>query len=190
MKNLLFSAVLSLCFVQLSAQEALLSDLLNVAPVEFSEEGSEEMNAEYQEKLDDERAKLDDDLAKLDESYKKDVGGDIDGFNKVLEKMDEKEVANEKQRMITRVRTMTMSLKKNKKDAVMQFKNSMVKEIRELPMKYQQKKEKEVEAIRLEYAEKFEQEYEMNMKVLETFKKTQHLVKKDTPVGSTDSSDN
>ena len=105
-------------------------------------------------------------------------------------KTDEKEVMNEKQKMITRVRTMTMSLKKNKKDAVMQFKNAMIKEIRELPMKFQTKKEKEVEEVRLEYNDKFDLEYEANMKVLETFKMTKHLIKKDTPVvNSTESTD-
>jgi len=172
------------------SQEALLGDLLNVQPVEYNEDGSEELVAEYTKTLEDERAKLDDDLAKLDEGYKKDVAGDIDDFNKVLEKTDEKEVANEKQRMVTRVRTMTMSLKKNKKDAVMNFKNNMIAEIREMPMKTQPKKEKEVEEIRAEYNEKLDLEYEANMMILETFKKTVHLIKKEgSPATSTDSSD-
>ncbi len=180
MKNLFFSIILALCFAPLVAQEALLSDLLNVQPVEYNEDGSEELLAEYQKLIEEQRARLDEDLSKLDEDYKKEVARNIDDFNKVLEDTDEKAVANEKQGMITRVRTMTMTLKKNKKDAVMNFKNEMIKEIREMPMKTQPKKEKEVEEIRIEYNDKFDMEYEANMKVLETFKKTQHLIKKET----------
>jgi len=180
MKNIFFSVIMVLFLVPLTGQEeALLSDLLNVQPVEYNEEGSEELIAEYKELLEEERARLDETLAKLDEDYKKDVAGNIDDFNKVLENTDEREVSNEKQRMITRVRTMTMTLKKNKKDEAMQFKNRMIQEIREMPMKVQPKKEKEVEDIRIEYNDRFDQEYEANMKVLETFKKTKHLVKKE-----------
>lgn len=179
--KLFFSSVfLLICSLGLNAQEALLSDLLNVQPVEYNEEGSEELMAEYTELLEEERSKLDEDLTKLDEDYKKEVARNIDDFNKVLENTDELEVANEKQKLITRVRTMTMTLKKNKKDLAMAFKNNMVKEIREMPMKTQPSKEKEVEKIRLEYNDKFDQEYEANMKVIETFKKTKHLIKTDT----------
>ena len=186
MKKVLFAVIMTSFLVPAMAQEeALLSDLLNVQPVEYNEEGSEEMIAEYQKLLEDERARLDDALSKLNDDYKKEVARNIDDFNKVLENTDEREVANEKQRMVTRVRTMTMSLKKNKKDEAMAFKNRMIKEIREMPMKVQPKKEKEVEDIRMEYNDKFDQEYESNMKVLETFKKTKHLVKKELPETTT-----
>ena len=191
MKNLIFGFLLSMLILPLSAQEesggALLSDLLNVQPVEYNEEGSEEMIAEYKEMLEEERSKLDEALAKLDDDYKKEVARNIDDFNKVLEDTDEQAVANEKQAMITRVRTMTMALKKNKKDEAMAFKNRMIKEIREMPMKTQPKKEKEVEDIRIEYNDKFDKEYEANMKILETFKKTQHLIKTETPADSGES---
>lgn len=188
--KLFFSSVfLLICSLGLNAQEALLSDLLNVQPVEYNEEGSEELMAEYTELLEEERSKLDEDLTKLDEDYKKEVARNIDDFNKVLENTDEREVANEKQKLITRVRTMTMTLKKNKKDLAMAFKNNMVKEIREMPMKTQPSKEKEVEKIRLEYNDRFDQEYEANMKVIETFKKTKHLIKTDTASTSGSSSE-
>lgn len=180
MKKILFGFILAAFTLPVFAQEALLSDLLNVQPVEYSEEGSEEVIAEYTKAMEDERAKLDEDLARLDEDYKKEVTRNIDDFNKVLEDTDEREVANEKQSLITRVRTMTMSLKKNKKDRVYEFKNNMIQEIRKMPMKTQPKREKEVEDIRLEYFNTLDKEYEANMKVLETFKKTKHLIKKET----------
>lgn len=196
MKKLLLGLILGLFIVPLSAQEeaqeggsgASLSSLLNVQPVEYNEEGSEELIEEYQNTLEEERGRLDDALAKLDDDYNKEVTRNIDDFNKVLEDTDEKEVSNEKQKMITRVRTMSMQLKKNKKDEAMSFKNRMIQEIREMPMKTQPKKEKEVEEIRLEYIQKFEDEYDSNMKILEQFAKTEHLVKSATPASSSEPS--
>ena len=42
MKNLFFSIILALGFAPIIAQEALLSDLLNVQPVEYNEEGNDQ----------------------------------------------------------------------------------------------------------------------------------------------------
>ncbi|MGA0232852.1 MAG: hypothetical protein ACO3MB_08275, partial [Saprospiraceae bacterium] len=135
MKNVLSCLVVLLAVLPLSAQEegALLGDLLNIQPVEFNDEGTKEELAEYDKALEDEKAKMEDQLTKLNDDYKKEIADNIDNFNKVLEETDEKAVANEKQAMITRVRTMTMSLKKNKKDVVQEFKNNMILEIRKLP---------------------------------------------------------
>lgn len=181
MKNVLSCLVVLLAVLPLSAQEegALLGDLLNIQPVEFNDEGTEEELAEYDKALEDEKAKMEDQLTKLNDDYKKEIADNIDNFNKVLEETDEKAVANEKQAMITRVRTMTMSLKKNKKDVVQEFKNNMILEIRKLPLKAQQKREKIIDQIRMEHFDKFDKEYEANMRVLETFTKTKHLIKKD-----------
>lgn len=181
MKNVLSCLVVLLAVLPLSAQEegALLGDLLNIQPVEFNDEGTEEELAEYDKALEDEKAKMEDQLTKLNDDYKKEIADNIDNFNKVLEETDEKAVANEKQAMITRVRTMTMALKKNKKDVVQEFKNNMILEIRKLPLKAQQKREKIIDQIRMEHFDKFDKEYEANMRVLETFTKTKHLIKKD-----------
>jgi hypothetical protein len=178
MNKTLITCLVSIFTLPMFSQEALLSEILNVQPVEYSEAGSEEMQAEYQAKMDEEKARTDEALAKLDEDYKKEVAGHIEDFNKVLEEPDEKAVANMKKSLKTIFTTLTMNLKKNKKDAAINFKNMMVKEIRELPGKVQIKKEKEVDDIRDEYFATFEKEYVANMDVLTTFMKTEHLVKK------------
>ena len=156
MKKLLFTLLTATLTLPLLAQESLLDDLLGVQPVEMKVEGSEEIQAEYQKVLDEETAKVDDDLAKLDEDYKKEVGSLIENFNKVLEKTVEQDVTNEKKRMITSMRTMTMTLKKNKKDIMTGFNNVMSKTIRELPKGTEGKKKENVDTLITEYKEKFD----------------------------------
>lgn len=182
MKKLLFIFLTAFLTFPLVSQESLLDDLLGVQPVEMQTEGTEEEQAEYQKILDEEKAKVDEDLAKLDEDYKKEVGSMIEDFNKLLEEPDEQEVKNEKQRMVRAITTMSMTLKKNKKDLMTQFNNVMTKTIRELPKSAEGKKMSEVSDFIKEYKDKFEVEYESNMKVIDTFKNTVHLTKaKETP---------
>lgn len=183
MKRVLFTFLTAILTLPLISQESLLDDLLGVQPVEMKVEGSEEIQAEYQKTLDEEKARVDDEVAKLDEDYKKEVGSMIENFNKVLEKTIELEVANEKKRMVTSMRTMTMTLKKNKKDIITGFSNVLYKTIRELPKGTEGKKREEVDSYIKEQREKFEAEYTMNLKVLETFKNTEHLTKPAEEVG-------
>ena len=164
-------------------EEALLSDLLGVQPVEFKIEGSEEMQAEYQKTWDDQKAKTDDNMTKLNDSYKKEVASMIDNFNKVLEKTVEQDVKNEKKSMITRITTLTMTLKKDKKKEVVMFDNEMKKAIRELPKEMGDLKMKELEDALVEYRATIDKEYQANVKVLETFKKTEHLIKTEGNAG-------
>jgi len=70
-----------------------------------------------------------------------------------------------------------LTLKKNKKDIMTGFNNVMSKTIRELPKGTEGKKKENVDTLITEYKEKFETEYSMNLKVLETFKNTEHLTK-------------
>ncbi|MBT8233401.1 MAG: hypothetical protein HKO66_13890 [Saprospiraceae bacterium] len=177
MKQVLFTFLTALITFPLMSQESLLEDLLNVAPVEMKNEGSEEMQAEYQKTFDEEKAKLDDDLAKLDEDFKKDVGSLMENFNKVLEKTVEQEVKNEKKSAVTTIRSGAMSLKQNKKKALQDFINVMTVTIRELPKGTVGSKQKDFDDIVKEYKEKFEAEYEANIATIENFKKTEHLTK-------------
>lgn len=177
MKKILFTLLGALFMFPLISQESLLDDLLGVQPVELQEEGTEEEQAEYQKILEEEKAKVDEDLAKLDEDYKKEVGSMIEDFNKLLEEPEEQEVKNEKQRMVRVITTMSMTLKKNKKDIMTQFNNVMTKTIRELPKGTEGKKQTEVNDFIKEYKDKFESEYAANMKIIDTFKNTEHLTK-------------
>ena len=189
MKRALFTCFCVALLLPAFGQEALLSDILNVQPVEYSDEGDPEQMEEYNKIVEEERTKTDEELAKLDEDYKDTVAKEIEDFNKLLEEPDEQAVRNMKQSLVTKFRTFSMSLKKNKKDVVVQYKNLIVKEIRKLPSKIQIKKEKEIDEVRDEYFAKFEEEYKANMQVLDAFKKTEHLIKKPASAMSTEGSD-
>ena len=62
----------------------------------------------------------------------------------------------------------------------------MMRTIRELPKGTEGKKKEEVDTFLAEYRDKFETEYTNNLKVLETFKNTEHLTKpaEDTASGN------
>ena len=179
MRKLYVSVIALFSFAAVNAQEALLSDLLGVQPVEYKIEGSEEMQAEYQKAWDDQKGKTDDTMEKMNEDYKKEVSSMIDNFNKILEKTVEQDIKNEKKSMVTRLTTLTMTLKKDKKKEVVMFDNEMKKEIRELPKEMGDLKMKELEDALEEYRTSIDQEYQANLQVLETFKKTEHLIKTD-----------
>ena len=144
----------------------------------------EEALAEYQKAYDDQVAKLDESLEKLGEDYKKEITGLIEGFTKTLEDAVEKEVNNEKQSVVTRSKTASMTLKSNKKKAVQDFINEMTVELRNLPKSFVAEKQKEIDTLVDEKRGMIESEYEANMQVIAGFKNTTHLTKTESPVGT------
>ncbi len=186
-KNVLFSLTMLLFAFNLSAQESLITDIMNVDAVSVNEsEKYEEVIAEYQKTYDDEIAKLDETLVKLGEDYQKEVTALVEDFSKTLEDADEKEVANVKQSVVTQVITLTMSLKSDKKKEIQNFKNILDPEIRTLPKVIVKEKEEERDAALAEYREKVESEFNANKMVIATFKNTTHLIKTDKPTSSSD----
>lgn len=160
-----------------NAQESLISDIMQVDAVEAaSGEDMVKAEEEYQAGMEKERGKLDKALEKLDNSYKKDVGGIIKNFEKVLKGAVEKEVNNEKSTVQSAVNTLTIKLRREKKTTYHQFGNAMAAIIRELPdKKMMQDKEKEVADIKKEYYDKFDQEFNSNQKSIKDFMQTQHV---------------
>jgi len=176
MKKLILLS-LSLFMFTFSFSQGLIGDLMNVETVniELTEE-NEKLKAEYDEKLEKETASLDENLAKYDEDYQKEVGGLIEDFSKKLVDGDEKMVKNEKKRVISRVKSLTMSLKKNKKDAVQRFLNSLQIANRELPDFMRSDAGKEVKDTAAEKLKFFDEEYVANLDAVRGFEKKEHLV--------------
>jgi len=157
--------------------QGLIGDLMNVETVniELTEE-NEKLKAEYDETLEKETADLDEDLAKYDESYQKEVGRLIEDFSKKLVDGEEKIVLNEKKRVVSRVKSLTMSLKKNKKDAVQRFMNSLQIANRSLPDFMRSDAGKEVKDKASEKLKFFDEEYVANLDAVRGFEKKEHLV--------------
>ncbi len=176
MRKLALSLSASFIF-SFSFSQGLIGDIMNVETVniELTEE-NEKLKAEYDEKLEKETTALDENLAKYDESYQKDVSSIIENFTKKLTEGDEKMVVNEKKRIVTRVKSLTMSLKKNKKDAVQRFLNSMQIANRNLPDFMRSDEAKSVKETAADHMKKFDEEYVANLDAVRGFEKKEHLV--------------
>ena len=189
-----FSLIISAITLSLSlnAQEesggSLIADIMNVETVNVAlDEGHEEARAEYEKDFNDKVAKLDDRMTTLNENYKKDVGRLIEEFTKVLGEGEQKYATNKKRSVVTQIRTLSMTLKKDKKDELQNFNNTMVPLIRELPQVFHTMKTKELKEKSEEYNKTFETEYTANLKVLDAFKKKEHLIIQ--PMSETSSTD-
>jgi len=172
--------IFSFAFVSstIFAQESLITDIMNVAPVTVAaDETTKEANEEYQKNLDSQVAKVDELLNKHGDKFKGDVGEVIEKFNKVLAKGIERDVTSEKRKVGTQVHALSMSLLKSKKGVLMDFNNQITSEIRKLPSMLTSEKEKEVKDIIKTYQEQFDTEFAANQQVIKTFKATQHLQK-------------
>lgn len=180
MKNL-FLVFFSLCFsLSIYAQEtaSLLGDLMTVAPVTVeADEKSKVADEEFGKELSEQTTKVDELLNKHSEKFKKDVSSEIEQFNKVLAKAIERDVKNEKQRVVTKVSTLSMSLKTAKKGVIQEFENKMRIQLRNLSGSLKDNREKELNEVISKYRESFDTEYKANQSVIRTFKDTVHLTK-------------
>ena len=178
---------LSVFFLGYTAQgQGLIGDIMNVETVniELTEE-NEKLKEDYQETLEKETANLDDDRVDMDEDYTKDVTKLIQDFTKSLEDGDEKVVMNEKRRVVTRVKSLTMSHKKNKKDAVQLYLNAMQIANRKLPDFMRSEADKEVKKTAADHLKTFDDEYVANLDAVRGFEKKEHLVVNSSSSAST-----
>ena len=190
MKKYSFVFAVMLCAMSISAQEetttptggSLIEDIMNVDVVNINpEEGHEEAKADYEKKYEEEISRLDESYSKLNETYKKEVGSLIEEFTKVLGEGEEQPAAAKKKSVASRVRTLSMTLKVDKKKALQNFDNVMTPLIRELPEVFHKSKTQEVKDKSKEDLAAFDTEYKSNISSLESFIKKEHLVISDAP---------
>jgi len=155
---------------------SLIDDIMNVETVSVNLlEGHEEAKAKYEEQYNDVVAKLDEANSGLNENYKKEVGSLIEEFTEVLNEGDEKETAKKKKSVASRIRTLSMTLKKDKKLELQKFSNALVPLIRELPKLFHESKTQEMKDKTVADTETIESEFNANISSLEGFIKKEHL---------------
>jgi len=164
---------------------SLIDDIMNVDVVNINpEEGFEEEKADYEKKYEDAVSKLDQTYTKINDVYKKEVGGLIEDFTKVLAEGEELPAKSKKKSVVSRIRTLSMTLKVDKKKALQEFDNSMKPLIRELPEVFHKAKTDELNEKSKEDLGNFESEYTANLASLDAFKSKEHLVISDAPAAS------
>ncbi len=176
MKNLIITLCACLGGV-ISYGQGLISDIMNVETVkiELTEE-NEKLRTEYQETLDKSKEELEKDLTGLDEDYQKDVVRLIEDFSKTLEDGEEMMVVNLKKRTVSRVKSLTMTHKKQKKDAVQRYLNEMQIANRKLPDFLREDAAKEVKEYASTQLETFDTNYKANLDSVKAFEKKEHLI--------------
>lgn len=176
--SLLSAFLLFAFFCNAQESASLIGDIMAVAPVTVAaDETQKKADEDFGKDLTDQQTKVDELLSKHSEKFKKDVISEIEQFNKILGKAIERDVSNEKQRVVTRVHTLAMTLKSAKKDVVQQFENKMRIELRNLSGQLKDNREKELNEVIANYRSSFDQEFDANQQTIKTFKDTQHLTK-------------
>jgi hypothetical protein len=176
MKTILTTLVILLIAATTYGQ-GLIGDIMNVETVniELTEE-NEKLKAEYDETLEEETAHLEEDLTKLDEDYTEDVTKLIQDFTEDLADGDEKLVTNEKKRVVSRVKSLTMTHKKQKKNAVQSFLNEMQIANRKLPDFMRKEADMGVKETASTHLKTFDEQYVANINAIKSFEMKEHLV--------------
>lgn len=193
--SLVFAAVL--VSLSLFSQEetataggSLIEDIMNVETVSVNlEEGHEEAKADYEKEYEENVSSLNDRYTKINETYKDEVGKLIEEFTKVLGEGEQKYATTKKKSVASRIRTLSMTLKMDKKKELQNFNNTMMPLIRELPSIFHKSKTKEVKDKSKEDIAGFESEFKANMSSLDAFKKKEHLVISETTTSTEDSTE-
>lgn len=164
-----------------TAGGSLIDDIMNVEVVSVNlEEGHEEARTDYEKEYEENLSKLNDRYAKIDDVYKKEVGKLIEEFTKVLGEGEQKYATTKKKSVASKIRTLSMTLKMDKKKELQNFNNTMMPQIRELPSIFHKDKTQEIKDKTKEDKDAFESEYKANLSSLEAFKKKEHLVISET----------
>lgn len=169
---------LLLCFIVGSSfAQGMISDIMSVETVSLDlTEVNEKLFNKYKETLAKEKASLESNMASLDSKYKDEVSKFVDDFTKKLKNGEEKIVVSTKLITVSRVNSLTMTHRTDKKKIVHNFLNKMLIANRRLPDFLREDAESEVEALGALHFETIEDDYKAHMATINAFEKQQHLI--------------
>jgi len=163
-----------------------ITDIMNIdAANEFNADYAETME-KYQEAYDKAKTRCDENLAKIDDSYRKDVQSVMEEFSKILEKGIRKDVENQKKSTATKVNSLTIQHRANKKRAVVELDNELSPQINQLPKKEIKKKKNELQEALDTYYAQFETDYVANQAAISAFKMKEHLLEAEATASSSE----
>jgi len=169
---------LFLCLlVSFSIAQGMISDIMSVETVSLDlTEVNEKLFSKYKETLAKEKASMESNMASLDSKYQEDVSQFIDDYTKTLENGEEKIVLSTKTITVSRVRSLSMTHRTDKKKCVQNFLNKMLIANRSLPDFLKEDAKLEVEALGAYHFETIEDDYKAHMATIKIFEKQQHLI--------------
>ncbi len=169
---------LALCFlVSFSFTQGMISDIMFVETVSLDlAEVNEKLFSKYKETLAKERSSMESKMASLDSKYQDDVSQFVDDYTKKLKNGEEKIVMSTKIITVSRVNSLSMTHRTNKKNIVQNFLNKMLVANRRLPDFLREDAKSEVEALGALHFETIEDDYKAHMATIKAFEEQQHLI--------------
>lgn len=163
--------------INFSFGQGLINDIMNVETVNLDlNEVHEKLITKYKLTLEKEKTSMDNDIASLDKKYKEEVKKYVDDFTQKLKDGEEKVVASVKKVTVSRVNSLTMTHRTEKKNIVQNFLNKMQVANRSLPKFLREDAATEVESISTMHLETLTSDYAAHLETIKAFEEQQHLV--------------
>lgn len=169
---------LLLCFlVSSNFAQGIISDIMSVETVSLDlTEVNENLFNRYKETLAKEKSSMESNIASLDSKYQDDVSQFVDDYTKKLKNGEEKIVMSAKIITVSRVNSLSMTHRTDKKNIVQNFLNKMLIANRRLPDFLREDAELEVEALGALHFETIEDDYKAHKATIKAFEKQKHLI--------------
>lgn len=176
MKSIIITAVLNF-LLSFSFAQGIISDIMSVETVSLDlSEVHEKLFAKYNETLAKEKYNMETSIASLDKQYQDDVTQFVDDFSQKLKNGEENIVTRTKIITVSRVNSLSMTHRTDKKKIVQNFLNKMQIAIRRLPDFLKEDAEFEVKAIGSVHFETLEDDYQAHMATIKAFEEQEHLI--------------
>lgn len=170
--------VLVYCFaINLNFGQGIISDIMTVQTVSLDlVEVHEKQISKYKTTLENEKTKLESDIASLDKKYQDDVTKYVNDYTEKLKDGEEKLVAKVKKITVSRVNSLTMTHRTDKKNIVQNFVNKMQVANRSLPLFLREDADAEVKSISSVHLDSLHNDYDAHIETIKAFEDQQHLV--------------
>lgn len=175
MKYLFLSFIL--CFANTSFSQGIISDIMLVETVSIDlSEVNEKLVSRYKQTLEEESADMDEDLNKIDQKYQEEVTTFIEDFTDKLKDGEQNIVTNQKYITISRVNSLTMTHRTDKKNRVQEFLNEMQLANRRLPVFLRKDYTASVKEKGSTHFDTIERDYRAHLVTIEAFEAREHLI--------------
>lgn len=176
MKNTILT--LSICFVaSFSFAQGMISDIMSIETVSLDRnELHEKLITKYKETLAKEKTAMETDIASLDSKYQDNVTQFVDDYTQKLKNGEEKIVAKTKIITVSRVNSLSMTHRTDKKNIIQNFLNKMEIANRRLPDFLKEEAEAKVKDIGSVHFASVEDDYKAHIATIKAFEEQVHLV--------------
>lgn len=157
--------------------QGIISDIMTVETINLNlSEVNEKLITKYKATLEKEKTGMENDLASLDKKYQDDVTKHVNDYTEKLKDGEEKIVSKVKKITVSRVNSLTMTHRTDKKNRVQTFLNKMQIANRSLPNFMREDAAAEVESISTLHFETLKTDYVAHLESVKAFEEEVHLV--------------